>query len=116
MTEYGFTEDQMMLKELCTQIAEEKIKPVREHYDVANEFPWDIVKIFAESDLFAVSIDEEYGGMGGGVMEMVIMVEELSKACGGIAGPGREWTWDVSDPHLGKRRAEEEVPATPGLG
>ncbi|MFO7871155.1 MAG: acyl-CoA dehydrogenase family protein [Kiritimatiellia bacterium] len=83
--DYGLTEEQEMIRDLCRQIAEEKIKPVREHYDETGEFPWDIVKIFAESDLFGVSIDEKYGGMGGGVMETVVAVEELSKVCGGIS-------------------------------
>ena len=83
--DYGFTEMQVMIRDLCKQIAEEKIKPVREKYDEVGEFPWDIVKILAQSDLFGVSMEEQYGGMGGGVMETVITVEELSKACGGIS-------------------------------
>ncbi len=83
--DYGLTEEQKMIQDLCTQIAEEKIKPVRAHYDETGEFPWDLVKIFAQSDLFGISIGTEYGGMGGGVMETVIAVEALSKACGGIA-------------------------------
>lgn len=83
--DYGFTEEQLMIKDLCRQIAEEKIKPVRAEHDESGEFPWEIVKILAESDLFGVSLPEEYGGMGGGVMETVIAVEELSKACGGIS-------------------------------
>jgi len=83
--DYGLTETQLMIRDLCRQIAQEKIKPVREKYDETGEFPWDIIKIFAESDLFGISIEEQYGGMGGGVMETVIAVEELSKACGGIA-------------------------------
>jgi len=83
--DYGLTEEQEMIRDLCRQIAQEKIKPVRQHYDETGEFPWDIVKIFADSDLFGVSIEEEYGGMGGGVMEQVIAMEELSKVCGGIA-------------------------------
>jgi alkylation response protein AidB-like acyl-CoA dehydrogenase len=83
--DYGLTEEQEMIRDLCRQIAEEKIKPVRQHYDETAEFPWDIVKIFADSDLFGISIAEEYGGMGGGVMETVVAVEELSKADGGIA-------------------------------
>ncbi|MFC1498832.1 acyl-CoA dehydrogenase family protein [Verrucomicrobiota bacterium] len=83
--DYGFTEEQVMIRDLCRQIAEEKIKPVREKYDESGEFPWDIIKILAQSDLFGVSIEEKYGGMGGGVMETVIAVEELSKVCGGIS-------------------------------
>lgn len=85
MIDYGLTETQGMIRDLCRQIAVEKIKPVREKYDESGEFPWDIIKIFAESDLFGISIEEKYGGMGGGVMETVIAVEELSKICGGIA-------------------------------
>jgi len=83
--DYGFTEEQLMIRDLCRQIAEEKIKPIRLEYDESGEFPWDIVKIFAEADLFGLSIAEEYGGLGGGVLETVIAVEELSKVCGGIS-------------------------------
>ena len=43
-----------MIRDLCRQIAEEKIKPVAAQYDEDGEFPWDIVKVFAESDLFGV--------------------------------------------------------------
>lgn len=82
---YGFTEEQQMIKDLCKQIAVEKIKPVREKYDEENSFPHEIVKVFADADLFGISIPEEYGGMGGGVMETVVAVEELSKVCGGIS-------------------------------
>ncbi|MBC8453822.1 acyl-CoA dehydrogenase family protein [PVC group bacterium] len=83
--DYGLTEEQGMIHDLCKQIAEEKIKPVREHYDETEEFPWDIVKIFADSDLFGIAIEEEFGGMGGGCMDQVVAIEELSKACAGIA-------------------------------
>ncbi|MDP6523365.1 MAG: acyl-CoA dehydrogenase family protein [Kiritimatiellia bacterium] len=83
--DYGFTEEQEMIRDLCRQIAEEKIKPVREHYDETEEFPWDMVKVFAEADLFGISIEEKYGGMGGGIMDTTVAVEELSKGCAGIA-------------------------------
>ena len=83
--DYQLTEEQLMIRELCQQIAEEKIKPVREHHDETGEFPWDIVKVFAEADLFGISIEEQYGGMGGGVMDSVIAIEELCKVDAGIA-------------------------------
>ncbi len=83
--DYGLTEQQIMIRDLCRQIAEEKIKPVREHYDETGEFPWDVFKAFAEADLCGVYIEEQYGGLGGGVMDLTVGVEELSKACSGIA-------------------------------
>jgi butyryl-CoA dehydrogenase len=83
--DYGLTEAQVMIRDLCRQVAQEKIKPIREHYDEANEFPHEIVKVFADADLCGVYIGEEYGGMGGGIMELAVTVEELSKVCSGIA-------------------------------
>jgi butyryl-CoA dehydrogenase len=83
--DYGLTETQVMIRDLCRQIAEEKIKPIREHYDEANEFPHEIVKVFAEADICGLYIEEQYGGMGGGIMDLAIAVEELSKVCSGIA-------------------------------
>jgi butyryl-CoA dehydrogenase len=83
--DYGLTEAQVMIRDLCRQVAQEKIKPIREHYDEANEFPHEIVKVFADADLCGVYISEEYGGMGGGIMDLAVTVEELSKVCSGIA-------------------------------
>ena len=83
--DYGLTEQQEMIRDLCRQIANEKIKPVREHYDETGDFPHDIFKIFAQSDLCGLYIEEKFGGMGGGVMDLCIAVEELSKVCSGIA-------------------------------
>jgi butyryl-CoA dehydrogenase len=83
--DYGLTETQVMIRDLCRQIAQEKMKPVREHYDETGEFPWEIVKVLADADLFGVMVPEEYGGMGGGVMDLVVTVEELCKVDSGTA-------------------------------
>lgn len=83
--DYQLTEEQQLIRDLCHQIAEEKIKPIAQQYDESTDFAWDIVKLLAASDVFGVSIPEQYGGMGGGVMEMALVTEELSWGCGGIA-------------------------------
>jgi len=83
--DYLLNEEQLMIRDLARQIAREKIKPIAARYDTEGIFPWDIVKIMADSDLFGIYIDEKYGGTGGGCMELVLATEELSKACGGIA-------------------------------
>jgi len=58
---------------------------VREHYDRDGVFPWEVVKALAEVDLCGLYIPAEYDGFGGGVFELCLAVEELSKACGGIS-------------------------------
>lgn len=83
--DYLLTEEQKMIRDLCRQIAREKIAPVASEYDKTEEFPHGIIKLIAESDLFAVFVPAEYGGTGGGVLDLCIATEELSRACGGIA-------------------------------
>ena len=83
--DYLLTEEQIMIRDLARQIAREKIQPVAAKYDAEGIFPWDIVKVMSDSDLFGVYIEEKYGGTGGGCMELVLATEELSRACGGIS-------------------------------
>ncbi len=82
---YFLTEDQQMIKEMAAKIAKEKIEPLALEYDEKAIFPHELVKIMGDADLYRVFVPEEYDGLGGGIFEMSLVVEELSKACGGIA-------------------------------
>jgi alkylation response protein AidB-like acyl-CoA dehydrogenase len=82
---YFLTPEQQMIQDLARKIAQEKVLPVRAELDEKEEFPWDIMKVCAEAGLFGVSIGEEYGGFGGGVLENCLAVEELSRVCLGVA-------------------------------
>ncbi len=82
---YFLTEDQQAIVATAREIAEKKIKPVREKHDAEDTYPWDIVEELRKADLFGVYFHENYGGLGGAGFELVLVVEELSKACGGIA-------------------------------
>jgi len=83
--DYLLSDEQKMIKELAHKIAEEKIRPVAAKYDRSEEYPWDIIKIIAEADLFGLFIPEEYGGLSVNVLNLCLATEELSRACGGIA-------------------------------
>jgi butyryl-CoA dehydrogenase len=82
---YFLSEEQKMIQELAEQIAREKIRPVRAPLDEAEEFPTELMQILAQSDLFGVYIPEEYGGLGGGILENCLAVEQLARACIGVA-------------------------------
>ncbi|MEW5906190.1 MAG: acyl-CoA dehydrogenase family protein [Elusimicrobiota bacterium] len=83
--DYFLNEQQIMVRDLARRIAREKIAPVAAQYDESEEFAWPIMKVLAESDLFGIYIPEQYGGLGGGIMDMCVVTEELSRACGAIA-------------------------------
>jgi butyryl-CoA dehydrogenase len=83
--DYFLSEEQIMIRDLARQIAEEKIVPVRAELDETGEFPWDVMKVLAQSDLFGLFIPEEYGGLGKGCLELCVAIEELSRACLGVS-------------------------------
>jgi len=82
---YFIGEEQLMIKDLARQIADDKVMPIRAELDEKEEFPWEIMKILAQSDFFGINIPEEYGGMGLGGFEFTLAVEELSRACLGVS-------------------------------
>ena len=82
---YFLNEEQEMIRDLVKQIAQEKVAPLAAELDEKGEFPWELMKLFAESDLFALFVPEEYGGLGKGVLDLCIVIEELSKACAGVS-------------------------------
>ena len=86
--DYQLTEEQQMIRDLARTIAEEKVRPVRAELDEEERFPAEIIKVIGESDLFRVFVPEEYEGLGGGVMEECLIIEEISRVCGSVA---RRW-------------------------
>ena len=85
--DYFLTDEQKEIQRLAREIAEKEIRPVAAKYDRNSEFAWPVVKTMAETDLFRVFVDDAYDGMGGDspIFNLVLVTEELSKACGGIA-------------------------------
>jgi len=83
--EYFLSEQQKTIRGLARKIAEEKILPVRAELDEKEEFPWEIIKDLAYTDMFRVFIPEEYEGLGGGCLELCLVVEELSRICSAVA-------------------------------
>ncbi|MCD4782775.1 MAG: acyl-CoA dehydrogenase family protein [Candidatus Eremiobacteraeota bacterium] len=83
--DYYLSEELEMIRDLARKIATEMIAPRAAELDEKEEFPWEIINILKESDFMGVYLPEEYGGLGGGILELSVVVEELSRACGGVA-------------------------------
>ena len=83
--DFLLSEEQKKLRDLTREIAQRYVLPKRSYYDETEEFPWDLVKVFAEAGLFKCLIPKEYGGEGGRITDICIVTEELSKVCAGIA-------------------------------
>ena len=82
--DFFLNEEIRLFRDRARQIAREHIVPVALQHDQTEEFPWEIMKILADNDFFRIYIDQEYGGLGMGVLGLAVITEELSRACGGI--------------------------------
>jgi alkylation response protein AidB-like acyl-CoA dehydrogenase len=75
------TDEQREIRDLVRTLAHERIAPRAAEIDKSAEFPWDVVELFRENDLFGVMYDEEYGGVGESSLMTFVVIEELSKVC-----------------------------------
>lgn len=82
---YFLSDDQLEMQEIARRIAEEKMRPLSEKYDEEGIFPWDIVEVMRQSDLFAILVPEEYDGISGKVSDLVVVTEELCAVDAGIS-------------------------------
>jgi butyryl-CoA dehydrogenase len=70
-------------RDVARDIARNVVLPKAWHYDRVQEYPWEFRDALRDAGLFGVWIPEEFGGHGGGVLDLCLVVEELSRACGG---------------------------------
>jgi alkylation response protein AidB-like acyl-CoA dehydrogenase len=77
----ALTDEQREVRELVRTLASERIAPRAAEIDESHEFPWDVVELFREHDLFGLGFDEEWGGSGTGTLLSLVAIEEVSKVC-----------------------------------
>jgi alkylation response protein AidB-like acyl-CoA dehydrogenase len=75
------SDEQREIRDLVRTLARERVAPRAAEIDKAAEFPWDMVELFREHELFGILYDEEFGGLGASALMALVAVEELSKVC-----------------------------------
>ncbi|MCP3981983.1 MAG: acyl-CoA dehydrogenase [bacterium] len=70
--------------ERARHIAENVMRPVAAKYDVEQTYPWEVQHAIKDANLAGVWIPKEFGGSGGGVLNLCLVIEQFSRACGGM--------------------------------
>jgi acyl-CoA dehydrogenase len=83
--DFSLSEEQKKLKQKAREFAIKEILPVSAYYDETEKMPMDVIKKAWKAKLTNQSIPIQYGGQGGGLMDAVLVVEEMASACPGIA-------------------------------
>ena len=85
MVDFTLSEEQQMLQEFAHEFAIENVRPMAEHWDENSEFPMEAIEAAHELGLMNLHIPEEYGGMGMGTMDEVLVQEEFAWGDPGFA-------------------------------
>jgi len=75
------SDEQQEIRDLVRTLARERVAPRAADIDKGGEFPWDMVELLREQELFGLPFDEEYGGTGTGALMVLVAIEEISKVC-----------------------------------
>jgi acyl-CoA dehydrogenase len=82
---FALTDEQKELRALAREFADKEIRPKAAEYDEHSTHPADIIAKAHELGLMNVHIPEEYGGLGLPGFEGMLIGEQLSWGCSGIA-------------------------------
>ncbi len=82
---FALTDEQKELRALAREFAEREIRPKAADYDEHSTHPADVVAKAHEVGFMNVHIPEEYGGLGLSGFEGMLIGEELSWGCAGMA-------------------------------
>ncbi len=76
---FELTPEQKMVQEQARRFAENEIKPNVEKEEAEHAFPLERLRKMADLGFFGCGIDEKYGGNGMGLLESVLLAEQIAK-------------------------------------
>jgi len=79
MIDFTFDEEQEMFRKASREFAENRVAPFVPEMESTGKVPPDLVKALADAEMLAITIPEEYGGLGLGFVARIIALEEISR-------------------------------------
>ncbi len=84
MIDFTLTNEQIALQKKAREFAQGYMIPYAHYYDKTGEFPLPVIKKCWQDGLMNLGIPKEYGGLGRGVIDMCLVVEEMAAGCAGM--------------------------------
>jgi acyl-CoA dehydrogenase len=82
--EFRLTAEQSALRQRAREFSRQEIAPRAAGCDRAGAFPWDLYHQARERGLLHLTVPAQHGGAGLGVLDQVLVCEELAWGCAGI--------------------------------
>ena len=84
MVSFNLSDEQLALQDMVRKFVENEITPKAAQYDQSGEFPTEVIKKAWELGIMNITVPEKFGGLGLGVLEDVVINEELGAGCLGM--------------------------------
>ncbi|MFW5800174.1 MAG: acyl-CoA dehydrogenase family protein, partial [Spirochaetota bacterium] len=79
---FNLTEEQRLLRKLYKEFTVNEVEPIAGEIDEEGRFPVETVEKMKKNGMLGIPFPKKYGGQGGDNQAYIMLVEELSKACG----------------------------------
>ena len=83
--DFKFNEDQQLLQTMFSEFVEAAVEPVAAELDEKEMFPEELIPQMGEIGMMGITVPEDLGGVGLGMVETTLAVEEIAKACASTA-------------------------------
>jgi alkylation response protein AidB-like acyl-CoA dehydrogenase len=74
-------DEEKMMIDVVRDLARERVAPRAAEIDAQGEFPWDMKELLADQGILGMPFPEEYGGLGSSELSILMVIEELARAC-----------------------------------
>jgi alkylation response protein AidB-like acyl-CoA dehydrogenase len=74
-------DEEKMMIDVVRDLAREKVAPRAAEIDAQGEFPWDMKELLADQGILGMPFPEEYDGLGSSELSILMVIEELARAC-----------------------------------
>jgi alkylation response protein AidB-like acyl-CoA dehydrogenase len=78
--QFKLTDEQRQIVDTVRALAQDKFKSRAFNY-MDGTFPWENMHDLAELGILGMAVPEEYGGLGLGVLDTALVLEEIAKVC-----------------------------------
>ena len=76
--DYTLNEDQEQIRQLARDFAENELRPRTAEWDRTGEFHREVLPIMAELGFFGMLLPEEYDGLGLGMLDYLVALEQIA--------------------------------------
>ncbi len=83
--DFGLDDTANALRDMVAQFVDREVLPIGDDIDRNNDFPRHLWKAMGDLGLLGITVAEEYGGIGLGYLEHVLVTEELARGSAAVS-------------------------------